>query len=253
MFSQLSHFPYGCLQQFPTQPQNTLEAPSGTQALSRGHPSAVIGFQGLLRLPNLLASPLCPPPPGNRCHPRPSACTLTFLTPLPPAPLTILVSPNTLSYILKHPHNQTGAYWSFPLLSAAAAPSQQRSLHLCKQSKFRLTLRSGEWEGPDLGYFPPRTVEHHCSFARFTFVTGRKTQFRLSKQQDLLGFFNSASTSANYCWLWVPWKGFVSRTCTSPEGFSVPAPTPGHPGYPRKYWMASFEPILIPHPAQASL
>lgn len=72
--------------------------------------------------------------------------TLTVLTPPPTTPLTILASPNTLSHILKqHPHNQTGAYWSFPLLSAAAAPSQQLSLHLCKQSEFQLTLGTGEW------------------------------------------------------------------------------------------------------------
>lgn len=58
MFFQLSHFPHECLQHLPTQPQNTFGAPSREQTQSGGHPSAIIGFQGFLRLPNLPASPL---------------------------------------------------------------------------------------------------------------------------------------------------------------------------------------------------
>lgn len=73
LFSQLSHFPYGSLQHL-TQPQNTLEAPSRAQAQSRGHPSAIIGFQGFLKLPNLLHHLCAPLHHEMGTIPRPSAC-----------------------------------------------------------------------------------------------------------------------------------------------------------------------------------
>lgn len=173
-FSQLSHFPHECLQQLPTLPQNTLEAPSSTQALSRGHPSAVIGFQGLLRPTSLhhLCAAL-----HHGMDTIPQTLSLHFLTPLPPVPLTISVFPNTLSHILKHPHKQrlTG-----PSLCSLLQQLHHSSGVFTYANKANSnSLRSGEWERPDLGYFPPRTVGHHCSFTRFTFATGRKTQFQL--------------------------------------------------------------------------
>lgn len=98
-------------------------------------------------------------------------------------------------------------FWCLLVLPSALCCSSSIIAESPPVQTKQVPTHTGKWARPDLGHFPPRTVRHHCSFARFTFAAGRKTQFQLSKNQDLLCFFNATSISANSCCLWVPWKG----------------------------------------------